>query len=126
MRIRIAAVAAVAALGATGTAIGVASASTSATPKLVGKVGINDAFTITLKLPSGKTVKTLKAGTYKFVITDGSTIHSFQLEGPGVDRTMTSVNFKGSKTITVHLRKGKYKYYCKPHESSMFGFFKVT
>ena len=126
MRIRIAAVAAVAALGATGTAIGVASASTSAAPKLVGKVGINDAFKITLKLPNGKTVKTLKAGTYKFVITDGSTIHSFQLEGPGVDRTMTSVNFKGSKTITVHLRKGKYKYYCKPHESSMFGFFKVT
>lgn len=126
MRIRIAAVAAVAALGATGAAIGVASAATTAPPKLIGKVGINDAFKITLKTSAGKTVKTLKSGTYKFVITDGSTIHSFQLEGPGVDRTMTSVNFKGMKTIIVHLRKGKYKYYCKPHESTMFGFFTAT
>jgi plastocyanin len=126
VRIRIAAVAAVAVLGTAGAAIGVASASTSAAPKLIGKVGINDAFKITLKLPTGKTVKTLKSGTYKFVITDGSNIHSFQLEGPGVDRTMTSVNFKGTKTIIVHLRKGKYKYYCKVHEATMFGFFKAT
>ena len=126
MRVRIAVVTAVAALGAAGAAIGVASAAPSATPKLIGKVGINDAFAISLKLPSGKKVKTLKSGFYKLAVTDGSDIHNFQIEGPGLDKRVTSVNFKGQKTVTIHLRKGKYKFYCMPHESSMFGFFTVT
>jgi hypothetical protein len=126
VRIRIAAVAAVAALGATGTAIGVASASTSSTPTLIGKVGINDAFVITLKTSAGKKVKTLKSGFYKLKVTDGSDIHNFQIEGPGLDKRVTSISFKGTKTVRIHLRKGKFKFYCKAHESSMFGFFKVT
>ena len=126
MRIRIAAVAAVAALGAAGAAIGVASAASSATPTLIGKVGINDAFVITLKTSSGKAVKTLKSGFYQLKVTDGSDIHNFQIEGPGLDKRVTTVNFKGTKTVRVHFRKGKYKFYCMPHESSMFGFFKVT
>ncbi len=126
MRIRIAAVAAVAALGATGAAIGVASAASTATPTLIGKVGINDAFKISLKTSAGKTVKTLPSGFYKLKITDGSDIHNFQIEGPGLDKRVTTVNYKGTKTVRVHFRKGKYKFYCMPHESSMFGFFKVT
>jgi plastocyanin len=32
----------------------------------------------------------------------------------------------GKKTVTIKLRAGKYKFYCQPHESSMFGFIKVT
>ena len=129
MRIRIAAVAAVAALGATGAAIGVASAASAASkadPMLIGKVGINDAFAISLKTTAGKKVKTLKSGFYKLKVTDGSNIHNFQIEGPGLDKRVTTVNYKGTKTIRIHLRKGKYKFYCMPHESSMFGFFKVT
>jgi len=126
VRIRIAAVAAVAALGATGAAIGVASAASTATPTLIGKVGINDAFKITLKSSSGKKVKTLKSGFYKLKVTDGSDIHNFQIEGPGLDKRITTVNFTGTKTVRIHLRKGKYKFYCQPHESSMFGFFKVN
>ena len=126
MRIRIAAVAAVAVLGTTVAAISTASASTSALPKLVGKVGINDAFVITLKSSTGKNVKTLKSGLYKLAVTDGSQIHNFQIEGPGLDKRVTSVSFMGQKTVTIHLRKGKYKFYCMPHESQMFGFFTVT
>jgi hypothetical protein len=126
VRIRIAAVAAVTVLGTVGAAIGVASASTSSTPTLIGKVGINDAFKITLKNSSGKKVTTLKSGFYKLKVTDGSSIHNFQIEGPGLDKRVTTVNFKGTKTVRVHFRKGKYKFYCMPHESSMFGFFKVT
>jgi plastocyanin len=126
VRIRIAAVAAVAALGATGAAIGVASAAPTKDPTLTGKVGINDAFKISLKTSAGKSVKTLKSGFYKLKVTDGSDIHNFQIEGPGLDKRVTSVNFKGTKTVRVHFRKGKYKFYCQPHESSMFGFFKVT
>jgi plastocyanin len=124
VRIRIAAVAAVAALGATGAAIGVASAASTATPTLIGKVG--PGFTITLKNTAGKKVKTLSSGFYKLKVTDASDIHNFQIEGPGLDKRVTTVNFQGTKTIRVHFRKGKYKFYCMPHESSMFGFFKVT
>jgi plastocyanin len=121
---RIAVVAAVVALGVAGAAIGVAAAAPSASPKLIGKVG--PGFTITLKTSAGKKVSTLKSGFYSLVVTDASNIHNFQIEGPGLDKRVTTVNFTGKKTVRIHLRKGKYKYYCQPHESSMFGFFKVT
>lgn len=125
MRLRIAAVTAVTALGLAGAAMASTSGS-SALPKLIGKVGINNAYKISLKLPTGKAVKTLKSGFYNLTVTDGSTIHNFQIEGPGLDKRVTTVNFKGTKTVKIHLRKGKYKFYCMPHESQMFGFFKVT
>jgi plastocyanin len=32
----------------------------------------------------------------------------------------------GTKSVTVKLTKGQWKFYCKPHESQMFGFFAVT
>ncbi|HEY7692350.1 MAG TPA: plastocyanin/azurin family copper-binding protein [Gaiellaceae bacterium] len=92
-------------------------------PKLNGTVG--PGFTITLK-KQGKVVKTLKAGSYTFVIADKASIHNFVLEGPGVERDITAVPFTGTKTVTIRLRKGKYKYYCRPHESGMFGFVQVT
>ena len=121
MRVRIAAVAAVAALVTAGGAMALNSA---APPKLNGTVG--PGFTITLKNAKGKKVKTLKAGKYTFVIKDKASIHNFVVEGPGVERDITKVSFVGTKTVTLKLRKGKYKYYCRPHESSMFGFVKVT
>ena len=125
MRVRIAAVTAVTALGLAGAAMASTNGS-AAQPKLIGKVGINNAYKISLKLPTGKTVKTLKSGFYNLTVTDGSNIHNFQIEGPGLDKRVTTVNFKGTKTVKIHLRKGKYKFYCMPHESSMFGFFTVT
>jgi ABC-type sugar transport system substrate-binding protein len=73
VRVRIAVVAAVVALGSAGAAM----AFTSATPMLNGSVG--PGFTISLKNSAGKKVKTLKAGTYKFVITDKADIHTFDL-----------------------------------------------
>ena len=30
-----------------------------------------------------------------------------------------------TKTVTIKLKAGKWKFYCPPHESSMFGFFTV-
>lgn len=101
-----------------------ASASFASTPKLTGAVG--PGFTITLT-QGGKKVSKLKAGTYMFVINDKSSIHSFGLDGPkGFAKDFTSVSFKGTKTATVQLKAGKYKYYCKPHESMMFGNFTVS
>ena len=101
----------------------VASAS-AATPKLTGTVG--PGYTITLT-KAGKKVTKLKAGKYTFVINDKASIHSYGLDGPnGFAKDFTSVSFKGTKTITVTLKKGKYKFYCQPHESTMFGNFTVS
>jgi Copper binding proteins, plastocyanin/azurin family len=99
---------------------------TGATTTLKGTVG--PGFTISLK-QKGKKVQKLKAGTYKFVISDKASIHNFTLEqekGGKFEKDLTSVSFIGTKTVKVKLKRGKWKYYCTPHESRMFGFFKVT
>jgi plastocyanin len=94
--------------------------------KLLGVVGKNDAFKISLT-SKGKSVKTLKAGTYTITIQDDSTIHNYELDGPkGKSWDFTSVGFKGTKTITLKLAKGTYKAFCEPHESFMFTRFTVV
>ena len=95
----------------------------STIPTLQGTVG--PGFTITLK-QKGATVKTLKAGKYLFVIADRASIHNFTLQrGSGGGKALTGVSFSGTKKVLVALTKGKWKYYCTPHESTMFGFFTV-
>jgi plastocyanin len=90
---------------------------------LKGTVG--PGFTIKLT-QNGKTVKTLKAGTYKFVVSDKSSIHAFGLDGPhGFAKDFTSVPFVGTKTMTLKLKAGTYKYYCVAHEATMFAHFTV-
>ena len=96
---------------------------TSSVTKLTGTVG--PGFTITLKKGTAK-VKTLKAGSYKITVSDKSNIHNFHLKGPGVNKIITATPFKGTKTVTVKLKKGTYKYVCDPHASFMHGSFKVT
>ena len=91
------------------------------TETLKGTVG--PGFTITLKY-DGKAVKTLKAGTYKVVVSDKSSIHDFHLTGPGVNKT-TSVGGTGSKTWTLKLKKGTYKFVCDPHAAVMRGVLRV-
>lgn len=101
-------------------------ARTSAT-KLTGTVG--PGFTITLKDSKGKTVKKLKAGTYRIVVSDKAAIHDFVLEqekGGSFEKELTGVSFTGKKTVTVKLTKGTWKYYCAPHASTMHGEFTVT
>ena len=94
-------------------------------PTLVGVVGKNDAYKITLS-QNGKLVKTLKAGTYKLVIHDDSSLHNYELDGPnGKSWTFTSVPQTGTKTETLKLARGKYKAYCAAHESEMFQHFTV-
>jgi len=97
---------------------------THAVPTLTGTVG--PGFTITLKLNS-KVAKTLKAGSYKLVLHDKASIHAFSLDGPHkYAKDFTTVPFVGTKTFTLKLVAGKYKYYCPPHEPTMFGRFTVT
>src|SRR5580765_8598140 len=80
--------------------------------KLIGVVGKNNAFKITLSL-NGKIAKTLKAGTYTVVIHDDSKMHNYELDGPrGKSWTFTKVPFIGTKTFTLKLVAGTYKAYC--------------
>jgi plastocyanin len=104
----------------------IAAAPTTAGPtmspaKLTGTVG--PGFTITLK-KGGAKVRTLKAGRYTFVVADKSNIHDFRLKG-AMRRTLTTVAFKGTKSVTLTLRKGSYTYFCGPHPTQMKGTFRV-
>lgn len=119
---------------AAGTAAAAAVAAASLVPaagaaapgKLAGTVG--PGFTITLT-QGGKPVTKLKAGRYTITVSDKATIHNFVLEqesGGKLDKQITTVPFTGTKTVTVTLAKGSYKYYCMPHESGMHGTFTVS
>lgn len=90
---------------------------------LRGTVG--PGFTITLRTPSGKVVKKLRAGRYTIRIRDLSPIHNFHLFGPGVNKK-TSVQNIGSVTWTVRLRHGRYRYRCDPHRTIMHGSLTVS
>ena len=104
------------------TALALAANAMAAAPKLAGTVG--PGFTITLK-KGGKKVNRLKAGKYTLVVADKSAIHNFHLKGPGLNKT-TGISFKGTKTFTIRLKKGTYKFVCDPHASTMHGSFKVA
>jgi plastocyanin len=99
---------------------------TASIPTLKGTVGPG----LTIKLTKGgKKVRSLKAGTYKITVTDKSSAHNFTLERetkPKIEKHVTSTAFTGTKSLTVTLKKGEWKYYCSVHESLMNGTFKVN
>ena len=102
-----------------------AAGSLAAPPKLNGNVG--PGFTIALT-KAGKKVTRLKAGRYTFVIRDRSSSHNFVLEREGgsrFERELTDVSRVGTKTVTLALAPGTYRYYCEPHASQMTGTFVV-
>jgi hypothetical protein len=96
--------------------------SVSAVSTVSGSVG--PGFTISLER-KGKRVKTLRPITYRFRVKDRSSSHNFHLRGPGVNRNITSVGFTGTKSVSIKLRKGTYRYVCDPHADDMRGSFKV-
>ena len=116
LRIRIALVSATCALAL----VPAAPAEPEAT-RLTATVG--PGFTITLKLGTKKVTR-LKPGTYTFVVRDRSDDHNFHLRGPGVNKA-TGIEFTGTKTFTIKLRKGTYRYVCDPHAGDMRGSVRV-
>lgn len=92
---------------------------------LVGVVGHNDAFSISLTDPSGHSISHLQAGTYSLTIKDESTLHNFHLTGDGVDKA-TSVGSTSTSTFSVTFKPGTYTFVCDPHSSSMHGKFTVS
>jgi len=105
--------------------VGVAATVTAVSlPKLHGVIG--PGYSISLKNAHGKRVTTLKHGKYTLVVQDKANIHNFTLNGPGIKNKMiTGTTFVGTKTVTVTLKAGKYKYYCTVHPF-VTGSFSVT
>ena len=93
-------------------------------PRLIGTTGPDPV--ITLKR-AGKRVTTLKPGKYRLTVYDRETVHDFRIRGPRMQKTITTLFFTGRKTVTVALtRRGRYTYYCDPHEfGGMQGSFTV-
>jgi plastocyanin len=87
------------------------------TPAFKGTVG--PGYTISMAK------KPTKAGKITLTVSDKSSFHNFHLRGPGVD-VKTSVGAAGTKSFTVTLKKGTYRFVCDPHASSMKGSFKVS
>jgi hypothetical protein len=109
------------------TVAGAAFSRNTSTPTLKGVVGPGYSIKLT---KGGKRVKSLKAGKYRFVITDKSTFHNFTVERekpskPKLEKHITSTAFKGSKTIVMTLKRGSWSYYCSIHEAQMHGDFTV-
>jgi hypothetical protein len=80
-------------------------------------------FTITVS-KGGAKVRTLKAGAYRIVVHDRSSIHNFRLTGPGLNRA-TSVAGRPTVTWNVTLKNGTYTFVCDAHPNTMIGRFKV-
>ena len=106
-------------------ALAATASSPAASPKTVnGTVG--PGFTIALTM-DGKNVTKLKAGVpYRFVISDQADIHDFHLSGPGFNRVLTSVEFVGTKSVMLRLKKGSWSFVCDPHSTIMHGRFRVS
>jgi plastocyanin len=114
------------ATAATGLALALAATAPAAPAVKTVRGSVGPGFTIGLALNS-KPVTTLKKGVrYRFLINDRSSIHDFHLVGPGVNRMLTSVDFTGTKSFVLTLRKGVYCYFCDPHSDVMQGSFRVV
>jgi plastocyanin len=98
-------------------ALAIALPAAAATPTFRGTVG--PGFTISM------VKKPKKPGKIKLVVADRSPDHNFHLRGPGVN-VKTAVSAVGTKTFTITLKKGLYRFVCDPHASSMRGSFRIS
>jgi len=110
------------------TVAGAAFSRTTSTPTLKGVVGPGYSIKLT---KGGKKFESLKAGTYKFVISDRSNFHNFTVERekpskPKIEMHITGTGFMGTKTVKMTLKPGSWSFYCSNHEAQMHGDFKVT
>lgn len=116
------------ALGVFAAGLALALPAAAETPVLIGRTGFHNSFTISLRFPDGKLVKTLPAGTYRIVVHDYSRIHNFALGSVTANQRIFtgSIRGRGTKTYTVHLTPGLYVYACSMHPQTMHHSFVVT
>jgi len=73
-------------------------------------------FTITLKTAAGKTVKSMRTGTYTVVVRDRGRIHDAHVIAPGFNRRTTPLTYTGTQTWKVKVaRAGTFHFLCDPH-----------
>ena len=87
------------------------------TPQATKKLALTSGpgYTITLKTAAGKSVKSLRLGTYTVVVRDRSSFHDAHVVAPGFDRR-TTVPFVGTMTWKMKLaRTGTLRFLCDPH-----------
>ena len=76
---------------------------------LKGTVG--PGFTISVKTPAGKPVKTTKAGIYRSPSSRTSLGSTLPPDGPGVNKVVTTVPIRWERSrSTVRLKAGHYRY----------------
>lgn len=105
-----------------------APAGSAANPTLIGKVGLHDAYTITLTFTNGRKVKTLPEGTYTLIVHDYSKIHNFALGSQTQNKRLltTGIPWVGTRKYRLHLIPGSYAFACSAHFRTMNGTFTVT
>ena len=83
-------------------------AGSAANPTLIGKVGLHDAYTITLTFTNGRKVKTLPEGTYTLIVHDYSKIHNFALGSQTQNKRLltTGIPWVGTRKYPLHLIAG--------------------
>jgi plastocyanin len=73
-------------------------------------------FSITLKTTAGKTVRTMKRGTYRVTVRDRASVHNAHIVAPGYNRRTTPLSYVGTQTWSVRLAKtGTLRFLCDPH-----------
>jgi hypothetical protein len=97
-------------------------------PVLVARAGLHGSYTISLRTPGGKLVKTLPAGTYTIVVHDYSKLHNFALGSQTANKRLftTGIPWVGTRSYTLKLVPGHYAYACSAHFQTMNGRFVVT
>ena len=100
----------------------------TANPTLIGKVGLHDAFRITLTFTNGKPVKSIPAGRYTLIVHDYSKIHNFALGSQTQNKRLftTGIPWVGTRTYHLTFAPGRYAYACSAHFQTMNGTFVVT
>lgn len=91
--------------------------------KLVGTVGPGSS--ISLKRSSGASAKTLAAGKYTVSVRDRSKAQNFHLAGPGVNKS-TTAPFVGTRTWSLTLKKGTYRFQSDANKARLHGSIRVT
>ena len=102
--------------------------STTITPKTKVVLTSGPGFKITLRTATGKTVRSMKRGTYRFAVRDRSRIHNAHVVAPGYNRRTSPLTYTGTQTWKVKLaRAGTLRFLCDPHaRAGMKGSAKVV
>jgi hypothetical protein len=84
---------------------------------LAGIVSATGKLTLTFK---GRPVVSLPQGQYTLKVTDKSTKAGFIVDGGGHKMTVTSVGFKGPKTVTLNVTIGQWDYTSKAGAAKIY------